>query len=467
MKRRMYRMAAWVLAVFIAAGGVMGSYSPAVRTEAASAADTHYYIYLDDARYEVTQEQYAKIYLLRDNQADMIKYLRTILGNRMPERFSQISGKIVTTGTASGVGGEDLINPSENPNHARMENGFLITNDGTLVSYSGSDTIVTVPSSVKVINPLAFNGNKTVKAIILPSSVTSADDFAFYQCPSLRYIVFTKNVSYIGSRMISQCNKLTNLVAPKNSKAYKYAVKNDIPVTTSAKPQFQNPANYLLTGDSDKQILLNNIYSVKWKSSKKKVAKVSSSGKVKAKKTGKATITATANGKKYKYKVTVLKKTEKNRVKQIIKVSVKKDMTKYEKIKAVHNWFIKNVKYDYYHYLSGNVPMVSHTAKGALLKKVAVCDGYAYAFQKVMKKLGIGCKFVVGTGGGGGHAWNMVKTGGKWYHVDVTFDDPIVNRSNANTTPYYTYFMKSSSVMKKTHSWKTGQYPKCTSKKYD
>ena len=234
MKRRMYRMAAWVLAVFIAAGGVMGSYSPAVRTEAASAADTHYYIYLDDARYEVTQEQYAKIYLLRDNQADMIKYLRTILGNRMPERFSQISGKIVTTGTASGVGGEDLINPSENPNHARMENGFLITNDGTLVSYSGSDTIVTVPSSVKVINPLAFNGNKTVKAIILPSSVTSADDFAFYQCPSLRYIVFTKNVSYIGSRMISQCNKLTNLVAPKNSKAYKYAVKNDIPVTTSA-----------------------------------------------------------------------------------------------------------------------------------------------------------------------------------------------------------------------------------------
>ena len=197
------------------------------------------------------------------------------------------------------------------------------------------------------------------------------------------------------------------------------------------------------------------------------MAKVSSSGKVKAKKTGKATITATANGKKYKYKVTVLKKTEKNRVKQIIKVSVKKDMTKYEKIKAVHNWFIKNVKYDYYHYLSGNVPMVSHTAKGALLKKVAVCDGYAYAFQKVMKKLGIGCKFVVGTGGGGGHAWNMVKTGGKWYHVDVTFDDPIVNRSNANTTPYYTYFMKSSSVMKKTHSWKTSQYPKCTSKKYD
>ena len=23
------------------------------------------------------------------------------------------------------------------------------------------------------------------------------------------------------------------------------------------------------------------------------------------------------------------------------------------------------------------------------------------------------------------HAWNMLKIGGKWYHVDVTWDDPV------------------------------------------
>lgn len=46
---------------------------------------------------------------------------------------------------------------------------------------------------------------------------------------------------------------------------------------------------------------------VKWSSSKKSIAMVSSDGEVTAKKVGKATITATTNGKKYKCKVTVKK----------------------------------------------------------------------------------------------------------------------------------------------------------------
>lgn len=460
-KRRTVRAAAWLLAILLSVGGVAGSLVPAVQAEAATAV-THYYIYLDENKYEVTPEQYAKVTSLQKDQAAMIQYLRAILGDRMPDSFRWIRGVVET------VGGEtNPDNPPENPINAITEDGFLISEDGTLISYSGSDTVVTVPSTVKVIEPLAFNGNKKIKAVILPSSVTSVDDFAFYQCPSLCYIVFTKNVSYVGSKMIGSCAGLTNIVAPKDTKAYKYAQDNGIPVTTSAKTQFASSTGYLLLGDSDKNMLLNNLDSVKWKSSKKKVATVSSAGKVKAKKAGKATITATANGKKYKYKVKVYKKTEKNRVTQIIKSTVKKGMTKYQKIKAVHDWFIKNVKYDYYHYLAGKVPMVSHKAKGALLKRVAVCDGYAYAFQKVMKKLGIGCRFVVGSSGGGGHAWNMVKVGGKWYHVDVTFDDPIVNGSNKNTTPYYNYFMKSSSVMKRSHYWIKSKYPKCTSTKYD
>lgn len=48
---------------------------------------------------------------------------------------------------------------------------------------------------------------------------------------------------------------------------------------------------------------------VKWSSSNKKVASVSSKGKVKAKKAGKATITAKVGKKKYKCRITVKKKT--------------------------------------------------------------------------------------------------------------------------------------------------------------
>jgi len=142
-------------------------------------------------------------------------------------------------------------------------------------------------------------------------------------------------------------------------------------------------------------------------------------------------------------------------------------MTNYQKVQAVHNWMIRNVKYDYYSLKRGYVPSVSHTAKGALLKKVAVCDGYSRAFQMVMRKLKIPCRFVTGSSGSVGHAWNMVKLSGKWYHIDVTFDDPIINGTNTNKKPYYTYFLKSSSVMKKTHHFTASKYPKCNSKKYD
>lgn len=51
--------------------------------------------------------------------------------------------------------------------------------------------------------------------------------------------------------------------------------------------------------------LKNNKKKVKWTSSNKKVATVTSKGKVKAKKAGKATITAKVGKKKYKCKVTV------------------------------------------------------------------------------------------------------------------------------------------------------------------
>ena len=60
---------------------------------------------------------------------------------------------------------------------------------------------------------------------------------------------------------------------------------------------------------------------------------------------------------------------------------------------------------------------------------------------------------ITGFSEGGGHAWNLVKVNGKWLHVDVTFDDPIVNGSNTNKTPRYTYFLKTSAQMRKDHVW--------------
>lgn len=447
-----------VICLWIAAlsAGMVGTQTTPVSSQAAVV--TRYYIYLDNTGYEVSRQEYEWIYNCQNDEQALRQSLQTVLGDRMPASFSIVSGKVVTY---------DDSNPDiPDINQPDYSTDFIIRN-GVLVSYRGKEAVVQLPETVTKVGSLAFYKNDYVKAVILPSQVEAVERYAFAQCPSLKYIVFPKETISFGKSVVYDCDKFTNFSAPKGSKAYQYAVDNDLVVVTGQNTKFERPRRYLLPGDAEKNPLLNNIQGVKWKSSKKSVVTVSSSGKIKAKKKGSAVITATAGEKKYSYKVTVYGKTVEKRVDQIIKSEIRSGMTNYDKVKAVHNWMIRHVKYDYNRLLTGTIPQVSHTAKGALIKKVAVCDGYAHAFQMVMKKLGISCRFVVGRSGRIGHGWNMVKLGGKWYHVDVTFDDPIVNGSNKNTKPYYTYFLKSTSVMKKTHSWVKSRYPACTSKKYN
>ena len=457
MRKMRRRLMACLLAFSLVSGSVAGA---ALRATEAEAAESYrYFIYLDSQEFEVTQEQYGIIYSLQNDREPLLEYLRTVLGDRMPDYFQIIGGRFMGVDSPS-----DGVTPAQPDGQTEPE--FLIS--GTkLLSYNGTASVVTVPDNVTEIGSMAFRNNSNVRAVILPESVKTIRQCAFYNCLHLTYIVIPKSVSALSKNFVYGCEKLTNFVTPKKSSADSYAAENDIPTATDTKVQPLRKKCYLLVGDSDKNILLNCLSKVKWKSSRKKVATVTAGGKIKAKKAGRAVLTATADGRKYTCQVIVWKKTEKKRLNQIVRSSVEAGMSRYEKIRAVHNWFIRNVKYDYYRYQFGRVPAVSHKAEGALLKKVAVCDGYAHAFQMVMKKLKIPCRFVVGGSSGVGHGWNMVKLGGKWYHIDVTFDDPIVNDSNKNTKPYYTYFLKSSSVMKKTHKWKKSKYPKCNSKKYN
>ncbi len=69
----------------------------------------------------------------------------------------------------------------------------------------------------------------------------------------------------------------------------------------------------------------------------------------------------------------------------------------------------------------------SHTAYGAIVDGLAVCDGYSAGFSLIMERLGIPSMIVTGEAGEpwntGGHAWNMVQLDGNWYEVDTTWDD--------------------------------------------
>lgn len=89
----------------------------------------------------------------------------------------------------------------------------------------------------------------------------------------------------------------------------------------------------------------------------------------------------------------------------------------YEKAKAVHDYLIKNVEYDYS--LSKN----SFRAYGALVEGKAVCQGYSLAYYEILKHLNISCNVCIGMAGNRFHAWNLAMVNGIGYFVDVTWDD--------------------------------------------
>lgn len=100
----------------------------------------------------------------------------------------------------------------------------------------------------------------------------------------------------------------------------------------------------------------------------------------------------------------------------------------YEQLLYVHDWLTThNVYNEAAAYYGTTYDYLPWTPLSALTDvSQPVCEGYAKAFKLICDELGIPCVLVCGHANGGGHAWNEVKLGEKWYAVDVTFDDPTV-----------------------------------------
>lgn len=94
------------------------------------------------------------------------------------------------------------------------------------------------------------------------------------------------------------------------------------------------------------------------------------------------------------------------------------------KEKLVHDELVEKVSYH-------EDADMGQSAYSALVNKVSVCAGYARAFQYIMQQLGVPCYYCTGVSEGD-HAWNIVKLGGRYYNIDVTWDD-----TNPSTYDYY------------------------------
>ena len=102
-------------------------------------------------------------------------------------------------------------------------------------------------------------------------------------------------------------------------------------------------------------------------------------------------------------------------------------MSEFEREMQIIMYLVQNVDYDFDGYMNGRVPDASYEAYGALVNGKAVCQGYAYAFQRLCNACGLLCVPVTGYSAGEGHMWNKVMIDGEWYNVDVSAEDPIFN----------------------------------------
>ncbi|MCM1578107.1 MAG: hypothetical protein NC078_04830 [Ruminococcus sp.] len=125
--------------------------------------------------------------------------------------------------------------------------------------------------------------------------------------------------------------------------------------------------------------------------------------------------------------------------------SLPPDASDYQKLLAFHDCLVTSCTFN-------ENTEFSNTVYGALVAGGAQCEGYAFAFEYLCSKAEIPCFTVTGTNPqGASHAWNMVNLDGMWYHVDCTWDDPILETPDPDFLRYYYFLACDSDIIGVTH----------------
>ena len=120
-------------------------------------------------------------------------------------------------------------------------------------------------------------------------------------------------------------------------------------------------------------------------------------------------------------------------VDKVIKDKITNSMPIKEKIKVIHDYIIDNASYDKLKHANKNdTTYHSEIAYGVLLEGYGTCNGYADAMAIFLDKLNV-INYKISNDE---HIWNLVFLDGKWYHLDLTWDDPMSD-TNVNRDTYF------------------------------
>lgn len=138
-----------------------------------------------------------------------------------------------------------------------------------------------------------------------------------------------------------------------------------------------------------------------------------------------------------------------------INTLIEKQSNDFEKALVAYEYIIKQTAYEgkalkstdkFYDYAYG--------IDGVVLKKRAVCAGYAKTFQYFMSKHHVVCTLVTGQTERERHAWNLINLYGQYYYIDTTWGDPVFSKQATPDPDYvsYDYFCFTTEELKKSHN---------------
>ena len=111
-------------------------------------------------------------------------------------------------------------------------------------------------------------------------------------------------------------------------------------------------------------------------------------------------------------------------------------------IKTFHDYIINNTKYDSNRSDRKIVDYKSDIAYGPLIEGYGLCGGYTDAMALFLDYYKIPNFKVISEN----HIWNAVRVDGKWYHLDLTWDDPI-SKSGKDILEYTFFLIKTEKLL--------------------
>lgn len=137
--------------------------------------------------------------------------------------------------------------------------------------------------------------------------------------------------------------------------------------------------------------------------------------------------------------------------------------SEYSKFKQAYYLIGKYIQYDFDDDGEPSRSKESHSLRGGILNRKAVCEGFSEILSQLLNMLNIGNKCVTGidkhSTNKALHVWNQVKINGNWYNCDITNDSVNIHENRQvemcllNDEEFFLYEAISDNAEKCSKSW--------------